>query len=63
MDTPFVKGLLSATHQGCSLSKSGVGQHSVERFIHGQRVHPSTRAKLKEAVETLEQLEAAIHEA
>jgi len=33
---------------------SGVSQHSVERFLRGERVHPHTRDRLAQAVETLE---------
>jgi hypothetical protein len=32
----------------------GAGQHSVERFLQGERVHPQTRARLKRAIEDLE---------
>jgi hypothetical protein len=33
---------------------SGVHQHSVERFLRGARVHPSTRAKLSKAIKKME---------
>ncbi len=36
------------------MRESGVAQHSVERFLDGERVHPGTRARLKTAVEQLE---------
>ncbi len=36
------------------MRESGVSQHSVERFLCGEPVHPSTRAGLKQAVEKLE---------
>ena len=34
--------------------ESGVGQHAFERFLRGDPVHPSTRARLAKAVEKLE---------
>ena len=33
---------------------SGVSQHAVERFLRGERVHPRTRNRLAQAVETME---------
>jgi hypothetical protein len=30
-----------------------VSQHAIERFIRGERIHPSTRKKLADAVERL----------
>jgi hypothetical protein len=36
------------------MRKSGASQHSVERFLQGERVHPATRERLKRAVERLE---------
>jgi hypothetical protein len=36
------------------MRESGASQHSVERFLQGERVHPATRAKLAQAVEKLE---------
>lgn len=33
---------------------SGVSQHSVQRFLAGNPVHPATRAKLAQAIEKLE---------
>jgi hypothetical protein len=36
------------------IRKSGVKQHAVERFRNGDRVHPSTRARVLKAVERLE---------
>jgi hypothetical protein len=36
------------------MRRSGASQHSVERFLQGDRVHPATRAKLAKAVEKLE---------
>jgi hypothetical protein len=36
------------------MRESGVAQHATERFLDGERVHPSTRARLKAAVEKLE---------
>jgi len=35
-------------------SESRVGQHAFERFLRGERVHPSTRTRLAEALEKLE---------
>ena len=37
------------------MRESGVSQHSTERFLRGERVHPATRKKLAQALETLEQ--------
>ena len=34
---------------------AGVSQHALERFLSGARVHPSTRAKLAQAIDRLEQ--------
>jgi hypothetical protein len=34
--------------------ESGVSQHPIERFLSGGRVHPSTRARLLQAVQKLE---------
>jgi hypothetical protein len=39
------------------MRQSGVSQHSVERFLQGERIHPGTRAKLAQVVEKLEHLE------
>jgi hypothetical protein len=36
------------------MRESKASQHSIERFLNGGRVHPSTRAKLKAAIEVLE---------
>jgi DNA-binding LacI/PurR family transcriptional regulator len=36
------------------MRESGASQHSVERFLAGKHVHPSTRAKLAQAIEKLE---------
>jgi len=36
------------------IRESGVSQHSVERFLDGEPVHPTTRARLARAVEKLE---------
>ncbi len=36
------------------MRQSGASQHSVERFLDGDRVHPATRAKLEKAIEDLE---------
>jgi hypothetical protein len=36
------------------MRESGVSQHAVERFLRGARLHPSTRARLAQAVEKLE---------
>jgi hypothetical protein len=33
---------------------SGKSQHAIERFLSGARVHPSTRAKLAQAIEKME---------
>ena len=33
---------------------SGKNQHAVERFLHGDRVHPATRDRIAEAIEKLE---------
>jgi len=38
------------------MRESGVSQHAVERFLHGARLHPSTRARLAQVVERLERL-------
>jgi DNA-binding LacI/PurR family transcriptional regulator len=32
---------------------SGVGQHAVERYLDGERVHPSTRVRILAAIEKL----------
>jgi hypothetical protein len=37
------------------IRESGVKQHAVERYLRGQRVHPSTRARILESVHKLEQ--------
>ncbi len=34
--------------------ESGASQHSTERFLQGQRVHPATRASLEKVVERLD---------
>jgi hypothetical protein len=34
--------------------KSGASQHAVDRFFRGERIHPDTRKKLAEWIETLE---------
>jgi len=36
------------------MRESKASQHSIERFLDGGRVHPSTREKLKAAVERLD---------
>ena len=36
------------------MRESGASQHSAERFLDGDRVHPATRARLALAVEKLE---------
>jgi hypothetical protein len=36
------------------IRESGASQHAVERFLDGERVHPSTRTQLRQAVEKLE---------
>jgi hypothetical protein len=36
------------------MRESGASQHSVERFLAGDSVHPATRARLEQAVEKLE---------
>jgi hypothetical protein len=36
------------------MRESGASQHAIERFLDGDRVHPTTRAKLARAVEKLE---------
>jgi len=36
------------------MRESGASQHSTERFLHGDRVHPATRVRLERAVERLE---------
>ena len=41
------------------IRESGKSQHAVERFLRGERVHPSTRARLEQAVEKLERERAA----
>jgi len=35
--------------------ESGVGQHAIERYLDGERVHPETRLRILEAVERLEE--------
>jgi hypothetical protein len=37
------------------MRESGASQHPTERFLRGEQVHPSTRAKLARAIEKLEQ--------
>lgn len=37
------------------MRQSGAGQHAVERFLRGERVHPSTRGAITKALEKLEQ--------
>lgn len=46
-----------AKHYGLRqlMRESKASQHSVERFLDGGRVHPSTREKLKAAIERLDQ--------
>jgi hypothetical protein len=34
--------------------ESGASQHAIDRFFRGERIHPGTRKKLAQAVETLE---------
>jgi len=48
--------ILRAKHFGVrELSReSGTGQHSVERFRDGKRVHPATRLRVQRAVQRLE---------
>jgi len=36
------------------MRESGSSQHAIERFLQGERVHPTTRAKLARTVEKLE---------
>src|SRR6266576_2581647 len=36
------------------MRESGASQHAIERFLHGDRIHPGTRARLASAVEKLE---------
>jgi len=36
------------------MRESGASQHSTERFLRGDRVHPATRARLEQTVEKLE---------
>ena len=36
------------------MRESGASQHSIERFLRGERVHPGTRVKLVYAVKKLE---------
>jgi hypothetical protein len=36
------------------MREAGVSQHSAERFLQGDRVHPATRSKLTRAIEELE---------
>ena len=40
------------------MRESGASQHATERFLDGERVHPATRGKLKEAEEKLEREKA-----
>ena len=37
------------------MREAKVSQHALERFLSGARVYPSTRAKLTQAIEKLEQ--------
>jgi len=39
------------------MRESGVGQHAIERYLDGERVHPSTRARILAAIEKLERRE------
>ena len=34
--------------------ESGASQHAIDRFLDGERIHPATRKKLAEAVDSLE---------
>jgi hypothetical protein len=34
--------------------ESGASQHAIDRFFHGERIHPATRKKLSQTVEELE---------
>jgi hypothetical protein len=36
------------------MRESGASQHAIERFLHGDRIHPGTRARLARTVEKLE---------
>ena len=36
------------------MRESGASQHAIERFLDGDRIHPSTRARLARAAEKLE---------
>jgi len=36
------------------MRESRASQHAIERFLHGDRIHPATRARLARAVEKLE---------
>jgi len=40
---------------------SGASQHAIERFLHGDRVHPATRARLARVVEKLEREVSRAH--
>jgi hypothetical protein len=42
------------------MRESGISQHSVERFLCGDPVHPATRARLEESVEKLERTNTGI---
>jgi hypothetical protein len=35
--------------------ESGASQHAIDRFFRGERIHPSTRKRLAQTVEKLEQ--------
>lgn len=43
--------------------ESGVSQHAVDRFLNYEKVHPTTRGELKQAVEQLEREHAQRHSA
>lgn len=42
--------------------EAGVSQHAVERFLHGDRVHPKTRAAMMKAVLKLERAKSIFSE-
>lgn len=39
---------------------SGLSQHAIERFLRGERTHPTTRARLAKTIEHLNQLETRV---
>jgi hypothetical protein len=52
--TPGLSLEHDAFHFGSSCESPGASQHAIERFLDGDRIHPSTRARLARAAEKLE---------